>query len=228
MSTNIKFIEKIQDQDINLDHDLNDQGSFKNDPFGQRMKYYEDICPKNVPATEPFIARLDGHCFSKFTKGLKKPFDNNFVLAMVLTMNDLIKTYNARTGYCHSDEITLIFDRALKPEDTIRDKVHIFNGRTTKINTLLAGYCSARFNYHFISLVNQDKDSYNEHVIEKINNMSAHFDSRILVFYDEENEETKSKDWEIINHMIWRSCRDCIRNCISTYGRHICGHRQIH
>lgn len=191
--------------------------------LGDRMKKYEQQCPKQVPSEKPFIARLDGHSFSKFTKGFKQPFDPIFVDAMVATTDDLIKKFNARTGYTHSDEITIIFNRALTPEDENRNKVHMFNGRTTKLNTLLASYCSVRFNYHLINLLNEqtfgEPDLYPKSLIDKVNAQEAHFDSRIMVF---------PEDYEIANHMIWRSCRDCIRNCISTYGRYYLGHKYIH
>ena len=74
-----------------------------------RMKAYERELNFKIPPYKPFIARLDGRSFSKFTKGLKSPFDNNFVTAMVDTMNDLVLEFNAHSGYTHSDEITLIF-----------------------------------------------------------------------------------------------------------------------
>jgi len=82
---------------------------------------------------------------------------------MVLTMNDMLKHFSVSTGYTHSDEITLIFKPAEdsqpqgnnseneneNKEDNskrVENKVHMFNGRSTKILTLMASYCSIRFN----------------------------------------------------------------------------------
>ena len=59
---------------------------------------------------------------------------------MVNTTYDLLKEFKCNTGYTHSDEITLIFDKG----------DHIRNGNVTEIITLISGYCSVRFNYHFI------------------------------------------------------------------------------
>jgi len=58
---------------------------------------------------------------------------------MVLTMNDLIIEFSAQTGYCHSDEITLIFYKLInKNENDIKNKVHIFNGRSDKLISLIS------------------------------------------------------------------------------------------
>ena len=40
-----------------------------------RMKAYEKASEGYLDRTLPYIMRLDGHCFSKFTKGFKKPYD---------------------------------------------------------------------------------------------------------------------------------------------------------
>lgn len=121
--------------------------------------------------------------------GAEGPYDINFIKAMVRTTSDLVVEFGAMTGYTHSDEITLIFDRVEKPEEdltvetvgesadsdavaenadamTLKNTVpqnnkktnnnprqHIFSGRVQKLTTLMAGYCSARFNYHLIGLV---------------------------------------------------------------------------
>jgi len=42
--------------------------------------------------------------------------------------------------------------------------------------------------------------------------MKAAFDCRIIQFLD-------GKDHEIVNHMLWRSVKDCYRNAVSTFAR---------
>lgn len=59
---------------------------------------------------------------------------------MIYTTYDLICKFNCSTGYTHSDEITLIFDK----------NSNIFEGKVYKIITSISSYCSIRFNYHFI------------------------------------------------------------------------------
>ena len=47
--------------------------------LGDRMKDYEKQQLQFIPPDWPFIVRLDGNSFSKFTKQLKKPFDDIFL-----------------------------------------------------------------------------------------------------------------------------------------------------
>ena len=50
--------------------------------LGIRMKTYEKKWETNLDPTLPFMIRLDGHCFSKFTKQFDKPFD---IRSMILS-----------------------------------------------------------------------------------------------------------------------------------------------
>ena len=45
------------------------------DETGQRMKEFEQQYETNVDSSLPFLVRLDGHGFSKFTRGFRKPYD---------------------------------------------------------------------------------------------------------------------------------------------------------
>ena len=174
--------------------------------LGDRMKRYEEESKSVIliPPEAGYVIRADGHCFSKFTKGLDKPFDNNFRNAMVQTTEDVMHEFGANTAYTHSDEITLIF-APQKSDDGIK-RVHHFNGRVMKIVGLISGYISGRFNYH---IANQDWSDaeYTKHVREKMMSHCAYFDARLVMF---------PKEVEIVNHMIWRSTYDCYRNGIST------------
>lgn len=191
--------------------------------LGDRMKYYERDQEKKIPAYLPYIARLDGHKFSTFTRDFRKPFDNRFVSAMIRTTNDLVDTFNAITGYCHSDEITLIFPSACHKDDYIIGKnetTHIFDGRMQKLTSILAGYCSARFNYHINKLVNYNENLYKPETLSKIKENKAYFDCRLIIFPED-------KPQEIVNHMIWRSVYDCYRNCVSTYAQSNFSHKEL-
>jgi len=193
--------------------------------LGDRMKGYEGLVnqyPK-IPPYKPFAVRLDGHTFSKFTTGFKRPFDQLFQTAMISTMNDLMTKFLPVTGYTHSDEITLVFKQACTKEEfetKTNKSTHAFDGKVHKLNSLLAGYCSARFNYHITRLVNQHKDKYTSELVEKINLHEAHFDCRILLFPDE-------KENDVVNLLLWRSVIDCHRNAVSTYARHLLGHKKV-
>ena len=59
------------------------------------MKLYENesLSVIKIDSFQPFIVRLDGKNFSKFTSGLYKPFDKKFLKAMILTTEDLITEF---------------------------------------------------------------------------------------------------------------------------------------
>lgn len=168
-------------------NDQNDQ----NENLSTRMKQYE--------------SELDGRSFSKFTKKFVKPFDVVFIKSMCLTVSDLVKEFNANTGYTLSDEITLIFDS--KYPNLLH---HLYNGRIQKLLSLTSAYCSVRFNHHLEKLIEPIKDNYPSDFIELIYERKQIFDARLLKF-------NESNIYEILNHQIWRSIYDNERNAILTY-----------
>lgn len=148
------------------------------------MREYESReLPLVIPNSD-FLIRLDGRAFRTYTKQFEKPFDNIFRIAMIKTMGDLIKEFLPYTGYCHSDEITLIFPKECSVP---------YNRKTQKLLSIIASYCSVRFNYH--SQISQ--------VIVPV------FDARILIM-------EKS---DIVKHQIWRSIIDCARNACFSYNK---------
>jgi tRNA(His) 5'-end guanylyltransferase len=176
------------------------------DGLGDTMKAYEAVHEHSIPPTDSYLIRCDGKNFSTFTNGFHLPFDPNFKQAMVSSVEDTIVKFHFNFGYCHSDEAT--FCKAPVLEDT----GHSLNGRVCKILTVVSSYFTVRFNFHIMRLVNLSADIYDQKFVDKINNMTAHFDGRILSFSSDKQED-------IARHMIWRSLRDCRRNAISTYAR---------
>jgi len=73
------------------------------------MKGFESKGRSYVDPSKPMVIRIDGHCFSKFTRGLRKPYEEWLHIAMVRTTAKLVKDFSATMGYTQSDEITLIF-----------------------------------------------------------------------------------------------------------------------
>jgi hypothetical protein len=54
------------------------------DELGDRMKAYEAAETGRVfDAMLPIYARMDGRSFSRFTRGMERPFDQRLALAMV-------------------------------------------------------------------------------------------------------------------------------------------------
>ena len=202
---------KISDEKI--DSESIKKNSKAIDLLGSRMKKYEEtaLITKKASDELPLIVRLDGHGFSKFTKGFLKPFDKYLHQAMVYTTGDLISEYSACTGYTQSDEITLIW----QPPNISNGSTHIFGGRILKISTLLSGFASVRFNYHLNLLLhkgvfdgNEYKDS--DSLKDKIKRNMAHFDGRAF---------NVPNNTELLNNIIWRSKFDCRRNSVSALAR---------
>ncbi|UNH58528.1 tRNA(His) guanylyltransferase Thg1 family protein [Bacillus phage vB_BsuS_PJN02] len=52
------------------------------DKFGDRMKGYENTYRMKLPKRMPVLIRIDGKAFTKYTKGMKKPFDKDLTDAM--------------------------------------------------------------------------------------------------------------------------------------------------
>ncbi len=201
--------------------------------LGDRMKMYEKLSENmsSILPYLPYVARLDGKSFSKFTSGFKKPFDSIIIRSMVSTMNDLMEEFNAKTGYCHSDEITLIFPPVCTKKDYEDNiipgemKTHEFSGRIMKLCSVYSGMCSVRFNYHINKelekIININPGEYKKSTIEAVRSYRCCFDSRIIVFPED-------KSYEVCNHMIWRSLYDCNRNCVQAYAHHYLGNKNVH
>ena len=173
----------------------------------ERIKYYEEMSQHitTIDPIQPYIVRLDGRSFSRFTKKYKTnenvPYSIEFKKAMIQTCHDILHEFRPTTIYTHSDEITLIFKNAISDNGIIHK--HLFGGRTFKIISLISSYASVRFNHN----MNITKNS--SEFVGSVNvNQNPTFDARIIVFPEE---------YEILNHMIWRSKGDCTRNFISMF-----------
>jgi len=100
----------------------------------------KNFSPEIMIPTLPVIIRLDGNNFHNWTKGLKRPFDENLTNLMIDTTKSLVQETNAIVGYTQSDEITLI----LYSDDR---KSSIYNdGKKQKILSKLTGKCATYFN----------------------------------------------------------------------------------
>jgi len=172
------------------------------DEIGERMKVYEKGLESSLNNTLPFIVRLDGHRFSKFTKGFKKPFDERIYTAMIRTTADLLRDFSPTLAYTQSDEITLVFMPQLDENNNFKN--YIFNGRVQKIVSLLAGFTSSRFTYH-LSHQTYDVES-EQNLIDKIS--MAYFDGRIFNLPDES---------EVLYNIVWR-LTDAKRNSKNNLG----------
>ena len=179
-----------------------------------RLKQIESVYDQSVPTTSHFVIRIDGVCFSTFTKGLHKPFDARLTHSMVKTAIDLVGRFQAVMGYHQSDEISLVFEAAQVVENEKEEtsgeerrrkkpRSHPYAGRVQKLVSTTASYAAARLNHY---LANCDWTDVSEAVRERMTSHSAYFDSRIVPC------ETETSLMETI---YWRSNVDGVKNAVS-------------
>src|SRR3990167_918493 len=110
------------------------------DDFGGRMKAYEAVeTERRLLATLPVYARIDGRSFSRFTRGMAKPFDDRLLSAMIETTKHLVQHTHARIGYTQSDEISLVWQADGDGSDIF------FSGKVQKMVSVLASLTAAKF-----------------------------------------------------------------------------------
>lgn len=169
------------------------------DPFGDRMKEYEGLNSTRFLPMTPVCARIDGKCFHNYCKGMKRPFDPDFVTAMRETTKRLVEETAANIGYVQSDEITLIWY-----SEDYKSQI-FFDGKVQKMISVLASMATAYFNEEVKKAFDSDMPS-------------AMFDCRVwqvpnLV--------------EACNVLLWRE-QDAVRNSISMTAQSQFSHNQLH
>ena len=82
------------------------------DSFGDRMKAYEaHETERSFLRGLPVVVRVDGRSFSRFTRGMAKPYDARLGDLMVRVAGKLLEGLaGAKVAYTQSDEITLLLD----------------------------------------------------------------------------------------------------------------------
>lgn len=170
------------------------------DDLGDRMKLYEGKESDRVfiPLL-PICIRLDGKGFSKFTKGLNRPFDQRMIDLMQRVTKFLVEETDACIGYTQSDEISLIMY-----SDNYKSQT-FFNGRIQKIVSVLASLATAKFNELKVSIIP-----------EKANRLAC-FDCRAwqvptLI--------------EAANNILWRE-KDATKNSISMAAQSFYSHKEL-
>lgn len=171
------------------------------DDLGDRMKMYEmaEAGRKCMPLL-PIVARIDGRSFSKFTSGLERPYDRRLSELMIDTVKFLVRETNAVCGYTQSDEITLAW------YTPTFDSQIIFDGRISKLVSVLASLTTAHFNRRLPQFLPAE-------YAEKL----PHFDARVWNLPSLE---------EAANTFLWREL-DAIKNSISMAARAHYSHKQL-
>lgn len=169
--------------------------------LGDRMKAYEAVETDRVfEIGKPIYARMDGRGFSKFTSGMKKPYDEAMSQAMIETTKYLVEETHASIGYVQSDEISLVWKHTEQLQA-------FFGGRKDKMLSTLSALTTAKF----LSIAMLE---WPEKCAERL----PVFDARVIQMPDKE---------EIANMILWR-CIDARKNSISMAAHSHFGTKPIH
>ena len=169
--------------------------------FGDRMKGYErEEAGRRFLPLLPVNARIDGKGFSKFTKGLKRPYDSRMSELMCQTLAYLTQETQACIGYTQSDEISLVWYSADAKSQIFFDR------RVQKMNSVLASMTTAFFNGMIPAHLPEKQDVF------------ALFDCRVWQVPTLE---------EAANTILWREY-DATKNSISMAARHYYAHKALH
>jgi tRNA(His) guanylyltransferase len=111
-------------------------------PIGTRMKEnYEDRYRIKLTRRMPVILRLDGKAFHTLTRGMERPFDDNFQKAMQYVAIGLCQEcQGAKCAYVQSDEISIL----LTDFDALQTEAW-FDYNLQKMVSVAAGWASVLF-----------------------------------------------------------------------------------
>lgn len=169
----------------------------KRDDLGDRMKGYEHHRTLDKISGPYVYARIDGRGFSKFTKGMHKPFDIDLQTIIIAVTETLVRKTHAIAGYTQSDEISLIWER---------DKI-FFDGKIQKLASILASLTTSHF------IIEGLKTTHYSAIVER----HPHFDARVFELPDQH---------EVANAFLWRY-NDAYRNAIQGIGQANFSHKQL-
>ncbi len=176
--------------------------------LNERMQFYETYTLTNITKFDPFtdfVIKINGSNFFKLFQdlkdiefnNLKTPFINDFKRAIDFTTVDLIKEFNAATGYNHSDEIILVFKSYYHDTD---DELHprsTFNGNVNKILSAVSSFAAVRFQKYLHEF---DEEKY-KNICDNICFVATH-----IIF---------PNDNELVNYFLWKSKYVCFNNFVN-------------
>jgi len=199
---------------------------YAKDSLGDRMKIYEDEHRKYVSRKAYTILRLDGRSFSKYTKNLERPFDDQFIEDMNETAIHLCqKITGVKLAICSSDEISLILTDF---EHASTDM--FFGGNIQKICSIAASIASNKFNQlrlkrsldimlrYSLNMIDRNNKQVTDRAADFIDSFKlAEFDCRVF----QVPERT-----EVENYLIWRQ-QDTVRNAVQAVAQSLYSHKEL-
>jgi tRNA(His) 5'-end guanylyltransferase len=166
-----------------------------------RMKAYEFANRNWLTPKTPVVIRVDGRSFHSFTKGMKRPYDEDLINSMVWAATQTaIDIQGFKVGYVQSDEATFV----VTDYDSYQTDAW-FNYNIQKVVSLSASGMSVEFlsDLHWKRKVPQKRKL-------------PRFDSRAF----------NAPVHEITNILLWRA-KDWERNSLSMFARSVFSHKQL-
>lgn len=202
------------------------------DTLGDRIKnFYENRTRIVLPRRTYTIIRCDGKAFHTYTRGLKKPFDADFISDMDATAAYLCKNImGVKLAYVQSDEISLI----LTDFDSIGTQAW-FDNNMQKMASVSASMATAAFNNLRLSRVIKNKqvdpfatkngvpvsnvfDVVKSDILNDMGSKGmAMFDARVFQI---------PQLTEVCNYLVWRQ-QDATRNSISSVAQSLYSPKEL-
>lgn len=205
------------------------------DSLGDRMKLFEERDGGIFMPKLPVVIRVDGRGFSRWTKGLRRPYDARLSRLMIETTRFLVKETSALIGYTQSDEISLVLMASS------HDQELWFGSKKQKATSISAALTTMFFNRLLPDLIPEKVREKRGHEpvcsslcdVEEgelpgvcdcsawkqdAKDLSPHFDSRSYNISDLE---------EAANYLLWREM-DATRNSVTMAARHYYSHNEVH
>jgi len=181
------------------------------DSLGDRMKGYEVASRSELPRRMPVIIRVDGKAFHTYTRGCKRPFDENLGGVMQATAKKLCEEIQgAQLAYTQSDEISVLVHGYKK-----FDSQPWFDNQVQKMVSVAAGIASAAFTSLSwqIWLGREAPVISPIDIFEKIK--PAVFDARAFIV----------PEGDVCNYFLWRQ-QDATRNSVQMLARSLYSHKE--
>lgn len=184
--------------------------------------YYEERSKTYLPRRSYVIVRVDGVAFHTYTKGLKRPFDEELVRDMNETAKYLAENIQGcKLAYVQSDEISLL----LTDFDTLQSEAW-FDNEVQKIVSVAASLATARFNElrqgrFTVKVLNLLKETP-----EKMQEELATFPKRFKLATFNARAFVVPNKSEAINYLIWRQ-QDATRNSLQMQAQSLFSHNEL-
>jgi tRNA(His) 5'-end guanylyltransferase len=175
--------------------------SERRDILGEECKAFELVeTDRRAEIGKPIYIRIDGARFSRFTRGMDRPFDVRMSKSMVETTKAIMQDYHALIGYTQSDEISLVFF------DAEHETHH--GGKYQKIVSRLASKATSAFT----------RLAVENGLSEFVSRQAPEFDARAY--------SLPSLD-DAARVLLWREL-DATKNAVSMAARALYSHKKLH